>query len=95
MEVTLLLFWLVVYLFACLSVLVSHFERGHGPIPAPPPPPPPASSLYPFPPTLTCLFTFEFQEPNAQSLCPLLINVALAWIFTFSKYFLCNSLTCD
>ena len=39
MEVTLLLFWLVVYLFACLSDLVSHFERGHGPIPEPPPPP--------------------------------------------------------
>ena len=65
MEVTLLLFWLVVYLFACLSALVSHFERGHGPIPAPPPP---ASSLYPFPPTLTCLFTFEFRISNFKSL---------------------------
>lgn len=35
MEVTFLLFWLVVYLFACLSDLVLHFERGRGP---PPPP---------------------------------------------------------
>ena len=97
MEVTLLLFWLVVYLFACLSVLVSHFERGHGPIPAPLPPPPAPSHCTPFhlPWPVSLHSNFEFQEPNAQSICPLLINVALAWIFTISKYFLSNSLTCD
>lgn len=98
MEVTLLLFWLVVYLFACLSVLVSHFERGHGPIPAPPPPPCLLTvplSTYPDLSLYIRISNFEFQEPNAQSLCRLLINVALALIFTFSKYFLCNSLTCD
>lgn len=83
MEVTFLLFWLVVYLFACLSDRVLHFERGRGP-------PPPPSSLYPFPPTLTCLFTLEFQEPNAQSIYRLLFNVALA--FYFWKYFLRNLL---
>jgi len=59
MEVTFLLFWLVVYLFAFFSDLVSHFERGRGPIP------PPAFSLYPFPPTLTCLFTLEFRISRA------------------------------
>lgn len=35
MEVTFLLFWLVVYLFACLSDLVLHFERERGPPPSP------------------------------------------------------------
>lgn len=44
MQVTFLLFWLLVYLFAFLSDLVSHFERGRGPIPPPPAP----ASLYPF-----------------------------------------------
>lgn len=42
MEVTFLLFWLVVYLFACLSDLVLHFERGRGP------PPPPLLLTVPF-----------------------------------------------
>lgn len=94
MEVTLLLFWLVVYLFACLSVLVSHFERGHGPIPAPRLLTVPLST-YPDLSLYIRISNFEFQEPNAQSVCPLLIDVVLAWIFTFSKYFLSNSLTCD
>ena len=57
--------------------------------------PPPHCTLFRLPWPVSLHWNFEFQDPNAQSICPLLINVALAWIFTFSKYFLCNSLTCD